>query len=91
MPELPEVTTTVSGINEVAKNLIIKDVWSDWPKIIKSHEFPDFKKQILGKKIIEAKRRAKNILINLSGGRTLLIHMKMTGHVMYGKWRKPRR
>ena len=91
MPELPEVTTTVRGINEVAKGLTIKDVWSDWPKMIKSHSFGEFQKQISGKKILGSERRAKNILINLSGGKTMLIHMKMTGHVMYGKWRKCRK
>ncbi|MBI3632328.1 MAG: bifunctional DNA-formamidopyrimidine glycosylase/DNA-(apurinic or apyrimidinic site) lyase [Candidatus Vogelbacteria bacterium] len=91
MPELPEVTTTVNGINEVAKNLTITDVWSDWPKLIKSHKFPDFKREISSKKIIKAERRAKNILVHLSGDKTLLIHMKMTGHVMYGKWRKAKK
>ncbi|MBI3633313.1 MAG: bifunctional DNA-formamidopyrimidine glycosylase/DNA-(apurinic or apyrimidinic site) lyase [Candidatus Vogelbacteria bacterium] len=88
MPELPEVTTTVNGINAIAKNLTITDVWSDWPKLIKSHKFPNFKRELSGKKIIKAERRAKNILVHLSRDKTLLIHMKMTGHVMYGKWRK---
>jgi formamidopyrimidine-DNA glycosylase len=87
MPELPEVTTTVRGINIVAKGLIIKDVWSDWPKLVKSGKFADFEEEIKGRKILGAERRAKNILINLSNNKTLLIHMKMTGHVMYGKWR----
>lgn len=91
MPELPEVTTTVRGINKVAKNLTIKDVWSDWPKLIRSGIFQDFKKQLTGRKILNSERRAKNILINLSGGKTVLIHMKMTGHVMYGKWREARK
>lgn len=91
MPELPEVTTTVRGINQVAQGQTIKDVWSDWPKLIKSHGFNEFKNQIRGREILTAERRAKNILINLSGGKTLLIHMKMTGHVMYGKWRESKK
>ena len=32
-----------------------------------------------------ASRKAKNILIELSNGYTILIHMKMTGHIMFGK------
>lgn len=91
MPELPEVTTTVRGINSVAKDLTIKDVWSDWTKLVKSSNFADFEKDIKGRKILNSERRAKNILINLSGGKTLLIHMKMTGHVMYGKWREAKK
>ena len=31
MPEFPEVHTTVRGINETVKGLIIKSVWSDYP------------------------------------------------------------
>ncbi|MEK7066559.1 MAG: bifunctional DNA-formamidopyrimidine glycosylase/DNA-(apurinic or apyrimidinic site) lyase [Patescibacteria group bacterium] len=91
MPELPEVTTTVSGINKVAQNLTIKDVWSDWPKLIKSHKLSAFKREIVGEKILRAERRAKNVLIKLSGEKTLLIHMKMTGHIMYGKWKQAQR
>lgn len=95
MPELPEVETTVNGLNKTVKGLSIKDVWSDLPK--KSISRPDYKetikylpffeqfqKDIRGAKIMSAERRAKNILINLSNGKTILIHMKMTGHMMYG-------
>ena len=88
MPELPEVTTTVNGINSSARGLVIKEIWSDWPKLVKSPKFEEFEKDIRNRKILGAERRGKNILINLSRGKTLLIHMKMTGHVMYGKWRK---
>ena len=90
MPELPEVTTTVRGLNKCVKNLVIMDIWSDWPKLIKSPSFEDFKKSIRNKKILESERWGKNILIKLSDDKTLLIHMKMTGHLMYGKWREAR-
>ncbi len=32
-------------------------------------------------------RRGKNILIGLTHNKTLLVHQKMTGHLLYGKWR----
>jgi len=95
MPELPEVTTTVSGLNKVLPNLKIDDVWSDYflrtankrMDNIKNKKFFDkFKKEIMGQKIIDAERRGKNVLINLSGNRTILIHMKMTGHLLYGDY-----
>jgi len=89
MPELPEVQTTVSDLKKYILGLKIEDVWSDAPKIIKRpKQFSDFKKEIIGKKIEIAQRRAKNILISLSGEKILLIHQKMTGHLLYGKWRK---
>lgn len=97
MPELPEVQTTVEGLKKTVVGLIIKDVWTDQAKqkvsrpdhkeSIKHLPFwKTFVKSVTGAKIISAERRAKNILINLSNGKTILIHMKMTGHMMYGKY-----
>ncbi|MDO8579392.1 MAG: DNA-formamidopyrimidine glycosylase [bacterium] len=96
MPELPEVQTTVNGINSHAKGLIIRDIWTDYnshfhaksDNIKNPKYFKIFKKEILGAKIIDASRRGKNVLIYLSNDKTILIHMKMTGHVMYGKYEK---
>jgi formamidopyrimidine-DNA glycosylase len=95
MPELPEVETTVRGLNETVVDLKIVDAWSSLPK--KYHARNDeiknlafwntFKKEITGKKILRAERIGKNILIHLVAGKTMLIHMKMTGHLMYGKYR----
>jgi formamidopyrimidine-DNA glycosylase len=95
MPELPEVTTTVNGLNMVLPKLTIKDVWTDYylkSKIKRSDTiknktyFEHFKKEVVGEKVIEAERRGKNILIHLTRGKTILIHMKMTGHLLYGKY-----
>jgi formamidopyrimidine-DNA glycosylase len=97
MPELPEVQTTVNGLNKTVKGLTIKNVWSDLPSHTIARPdyketikylpfFEKFKNTVTGKKILGAERRAKNVLINLSGSQTILIHMKMTGHIMYGKY-----
>ncbi len=97
MPELPEVQTTVDGLNKTVKGLTIQDAWTDLAR--KSVARPDyretikylpffetFRKNVRGARIISAERRAKNILINLDNGRTILVHMKMTGHMMYGAY-----
>lgn len=85
MPELPEVETIVMDLRKVLPELKIQDVWCDHKKMIKSSKsFPEFKKQVAGRKILNIKRKGKNILISLSGGKTLLIHQKMTGHLLYG-------
>jgi formamidopyrimidine-DNA glycosylase len=96
MPELPEVQTTVNGINQYATGLVIMDVWTSYnssyhtgnDNIKDPKYFSKFKKQILGKKIINAKRRAKNVLINLDDESSILVHMKMTGHIMFGDYTK---
>lgn len=95
MPELPEVTTTVRGIKEECSGWTIVDVWTDLatmkPSRIDFYEtikylpyFENFKKAIKNQKIIAANRRGKNILIELNNKNNILIHMKMTGHMMVG-------
>jgi formamidopyrimidine-DNA glycosylase len=94
MPELPEVQTTVNGIKKYLIGLTIKDAWTDYnskfhlskDNIKDPRYFARFKKEILGAKITDSTRRGKNVLIHLSNGKTILVHMKMTGHLMYGKY-----
>lgn len=96
MPELPEVTTTAKGLNKSITGLKISDVWTDLTKkkVIKQFQntvkeekfFKKFRKEITGAKVLNVERRAKNILINLSNKQTILIHLKMTGHIIYGKY-----
>ncbi len=92
MPELPEVQTTVNDLNKKIKGLIITGVWTDWPKYFSAKGGPAsgwrlFKKTVRGKKILKIWRIGKNIIFDLSGGKVMLIHQKMTGHLLVGKWR----
>jgi len=89
MPELPEVQTTVNGLQAKVLSRTFVDVWSDWQKTVKfPRRFADFKKQLKGKKILRVWRRAKNVVFELSGGYSLLIHMKMTGHLLVEPWKQ---
>src|SRR3989338_2495190 len=91
MPELPEVETTVRGLKKTILGLIIKDVWTNLAtKDSRQHDtvanpryFKLFKKEVSSKKIKSVERQAKNILINLSGNKIILVHMKMTGHLLF--------
>lgn len=95
MPELPEVETTTKGLQKTILGLTIKDVWTDLStkdkrqihSVANPEFFKIFKKDILNKKILSIERRAKNILINLTENKTILIHLKMTGHLLYGKYK----
>ena len=87
MPELPEVQTTVNGLQEKVLNRTFIDIWSDWEKLVKRpRDFALFKKELKDKKIVRVWRRAKNVIFELSDGYSLLIHQKMTGHLMVGTW-----
>jgi formamidopyrimidine-DNA glycosylase len=89
MPELPEVETTVRGLKLKVLNRAFIDVWSDWKKIIKKpRDFELFKKELNNKKIKKVWRRAKNIIFDLSDNYSLLVHQKMTGHLLVGRWQE---
>ena len=89
MPELPEVETIVRDLKKKALRRAFIDVWTDWKKMIKKpKDFASFRKEIKGKEIKRIKRKGKNILLELSGGKTLLIHQKLTGHLLLGNWKK---
>lgn len=101
MPELPEVETVVRDLNKKIKNKKILDVWTDWPKPFRRFGggFDNFKKEIKGKTVTSVRRIGKNIIFDLSpkhpakagatgqaGGKIMLIHLKMTGHLLLGRW-----
>jgi formamidopyrimidine-DNA glycosylase len=94
MPELPEVHTTVTGLNQVLRGLSITHIWSDMWSVAKLARntikdktyFSYFQKYALNAKVLRVHRRAKHILIDLDNGFTIIIHMKMTGHLMYGTY-----
>jgi formamidopyrimidine-DNA glycosylase len=81
MPELPEVQTIIDDLNKKIKGDSIVGFWSDWKKTVRM-PVEKFEGEIKGKKILSARRIGKNIFINLSGGKTIYIHLKMTGHLL---------
>lgn len=87
MPELPEVETIVRDLDREVRNRTFLDVWTDAKSLIKGDSFESFKKKLKGKKIKGVRRRAKNVLIDLSDGSVLLVHQKITGHLLLGKWK----
>jgi len=82
MPELPEVQTIVSDLNKKIKGDTIVGFWSDWKKAVKNISAKKFGEEIQGRKILGARRIGKNIFIDLSDGKTIYIHLKMTGHLL---------
>lgn len=100
MPELPEVETTVKGLREAIVGEVFGALWTDWPKVLevlapraegqfaRTSGLTRFKNALLGRKILAIDRRAKFVALRLSGPATLLIHMKLTGHLLIGRWRR---
>lgn len=89
MPELPEVETIVRELGKMVVGLKITDVWADRPKTVQqAGGLESFRKQVRGKKILSVRRRAKYIIMDIAGKKTLFIHQKISGHLLYGKWKE---
>ncbi|MFZ2390338.1 MAG: DNA-formamidopyrimidine glycosylase [Minisyncoccales bacterium] len=88
MPELPEVETIVRDLRKEVLHRTFIDIWTDAKGMIKKDTFESLKKKLIGKEIIGVRRRAKNILVDLSDDYILLIHQKIAGHLLFGKWKQ---
>lgn len=82
MPELPEVETVKRGLNKLIIGKVIASVRADNPKSFPNAE-PDVRNFLIGASVTEVRRRAKVLLIDLSTNYTLVIHLKMTGQLVF--------
>ncbi len=81
MPELPEVTVITQQLDKKLKGLVLKSVEYDWPKKFYWGKFSI--KDLKGARITGVERRGKLVLINTSRKITILIHLKLTGQLIY--------
>lgn len=82
MPELPEVETVRAGLSRLLPGRTVAGVQHNWPK-----SFPnapaDVRRFLVGAQVQDVQRRAKVLIITLSSGYALVIHLKMTGQLVY--------
>ena len=82
MPELPEVETVKTGLNKLLPGREVRSVDFDWPK-----SFPNAKADVetflINAKVVLVRRRAKVLIIELSTNYSLVIHLKMTGQLVF--------
>lgn len=86
MPELPEVETIRRELQTVLPGRRLHSIECDLPKMIKI-PLPRFRRGVVGAKIVAVHRRAKLVLIHLANGQTIVIHLKMSGQLIW----QPRR
>jgi formamidopyrimidine-DNA glycosylase len=81
MPELPEVETIARGLRKAIVGKRIKSVEAVFPGIVKQNSNV-FCKTITGRIVLGVRRRGKYLLVDLSDGKTLLVHLGMTGNLL---------
>lgn len=82
MPELPEVETAANDLNGLLAGACFDGgVWTDWPKALGGLAPEALGRAIAGRGIARVFRRAKWIVVALSDGSALGLHLRMSGSV----------
>jgi formamidopyrimidine-DNA glycosylase len=82
MPELPEVETVRLGLSAFLPGRTVARVEHNWDKSFPNSE-TDVAQFLLGATVTVVARRAKVLLIELDSKYTLVIHLKMTGQLVF--------
>ena len=82
MPELPEVETVRLGLQEFLPGQAILSINTDWANSLPIAD-ELIENYLLNAKVESVKRRGKLIIMPLTSKYSLLIHLKMTGQLVY--------
>ncbi|HET7630198.1 MAG TPA: bifunctional DNA-formamidopyrimidine glycosylase/DNA-(apurinic or apyrimidinic site) lyase [Candidatus Saccharimonadales bacterium] len=82
MPELPEVETVRRGLEKLIVGQKITVVDFDWPKSFQAAP-DDVQQFLIGAHVSAVSRRAKVLIIDLDSDYSLVIHLKMTGQLVF--------
>ena len=81
MPELPEVETVARDLRPRLVGATIVGARSSWARTLRTHDPAAFAAEIAGRRVEAVGRRAKLVVVELSGDAALTIHLKMTGQL----------
>ena len=82
MPELPEVETVVRRIRPAFEGLSIDHLEVIDGRWCKPASAASFEMRISGQRVLKVWRKGKYILVDLEGGETLIMHLRMTGTIL---------
>lgn len=79
MPELPEVETIARHLRPALTGRAVAQVAVAWARTIDRPDATSFRSQIVGDRFVSVERRGKYLLLGLTSGRVLLVHLRMSG------------
>lgn len=82
MPELPEVETIKRDLNRLVVGKKILDITTDSVKQVQP-SLTVVKRTVVGTEIKKVERRAKLLQFFLSNGKILIVHLKLTGRLLF--------
>ena len=75
MPELPEVETVARDLRPRIVGATITGARVGWPRTVRTHTPEGFDAAIAGRRVEAVGRRAKLVVVELSGEAALTIHL----------------
>ncbi len=82
MPELPEVETIRNDLRPLLVSRVITGVRVGWEGCVDRPSVKELSHQVVGSRIDDVGRRGKFLVLRLSSGRALLVHLRMTGRLL---------
>jgi len=76
VPELPEVETVVRDLARLVSGATITGAHVFRERNLSTTDAPSFTEAVRGRRILDARRRAKWIIVELTGGILLLEHLR---------------
>ena len=83
MPELPEVESRLQYLKRTALGQVVERVEVTEDRILKCCGAASFKRGLRGRRLEDAYRRGKYLIIGLDNGRSLILHFTMGGDLKY--------
>ena len=83
MPELPEVEAIKRVLEPQIQGLTIKHVIARRPEVIAHPSEEEFRRRLMGQSVSGMARRGKFLLILLDKGDRLIVHLRMTGCLLF--------
>lgn len=91
MPELPEVESVVRQLDAAGLGgSVIHRARVFWPRTVAKPSPRSFSRSLAGARFLAPRRRGKFIVLDLEDGRSILVHLRMTGRLTLGKSGAPR-
>jgi formamidopyrimidine-DNA glycosylase len=92
MPELPEVESLRQSLIPFVRGQRIRSIQVTKPKLVSDKgtkrvediaKVQEFINSLTGEKIVGVDRKAKNLIFNFESSKVMMVHLKMTGQLVY--------
>ncbi len=83
MPELPEVETVRRGLEEHLVGTTIERVKVPGRRTVRRQSKADLIRRLEGRRVLGADRRGKYLALRLDSGDVLVVHLRMSGQLLY--------